>query len=167
MWKQQANAIGAAALASQLGLSTCPACESVTSSPRRDRLGSVKLRDDGTWHCFACDTGGDGVALLAAYAVGTTRPATAQGWADTEAVAARLGMTTGPMRPAAERARVVLPERGTARYYAARTLAYRMARAYAEHADTSWKREMAWCYDYTVRNAPEQIDRLLAEESGE
>ena len=90
MWKQQANAIGAAALASQLGLSTCPACESVTSSPRRDRLGSVKLRDDGSWHCFHCDTGGDGVALLAAYAVGTTRPATAQGWADTEAAVARV-----------------------------------------------------------------------------
>ena len=167
MWKQQANALGTEALAARLGIETCPCCENVPTYPRRDRIGSMMLRRDGGWHCFACSAGGDAVALLAAYACGSARPVTAQGWAETEAVAARLGMTTGPMRPAAERARVVMPERGTARYYAARTLAYRMARAYAEHADTSWRREMAWCYEYTLRNAPEQIDRLLAEESGE
>ena len=46
MWKQQANALGTAAVASQLGIETCPVCDNVPSYPRRDRIGSMMLRRD-------------------------------------------------------------------------------------------------------------------------
>ena len=168
MWKQQANAIGTETLAARLGIETCPCCENVPAYPRRDRIGSMMLRRDGGWHCFACSAGGDAVALLAAYACGSARPVTADGWAAAERVAAGLGLTTGPTRPEVQRDRIVLPPRGSLRHIALRGLAEPMARRYAEvfSYDEDWKPHMRWCMEVTLQNVPHLVDaaeeRLVA-----
>ena len=106
MWKQQANALGTEALAARLGIETCPVCENVPTYPRRDRIGSMMLRRDGGWHCFACSAGGDAVALHAAYACGSARPVTADGWAAAERVAAGHGRASCVRTSRIARARV-------------------------------------------------------------
>lgn len=146
MWKDQAKLLGARAIAASLGLDVCPVCEHRPEYPRRDRMGSVQWRDLGRWHCYACDAGGDAVALLAAVACGSTRPVTSDGWREAERIADSLGLTPGPARPAPRRPRYPLPNDGTARWLAASRLAEGLADALAEyaHEDIGKHRAVAW-----------------------
>lgn len=148
MWKDQANHLGARTVAQQLGLDACPVCDHRPDYARRDRMGSVQWRDLGRWHCYACDAGGDAVALIAAVACGSTRPVTPEGWREAERLAAGLGLTSGPARPVVRRPRYPLPDDGSARWLAVDRMARRLADAWAEYVHELPRLHKPWAWEH-------------------
>lgn len=102
-WIDEVNARGVLATAAALGLSPgragswgpCPACgaDRRTTSDRSDRRGPLGARGDGRgWRCHRCDASGDAVGLVAAVAIGTTRPTGSDQWRTVRDLAALRGL---------------------------------------------------------------------------
>lgn len=91
------------------GWGPCPLCASERRGSR-DSRGPISLSARrGTWKCFRCQARGDGIALLAAVATGTTEPGTGN-WGPVWALAAQHGWcSAGGHEPPVRRPRLPRP----------------------------------------------------------